>query len=161
LFYQAWIKQKIHLKPEEISEKDLRKSIRRITLMYLREEDLVAEIAIENFIHDNYLLRKIIEELSDNAFKFSKPGTAVVWTIHQVNNYLALDLKYASAGFTELDLEKVNAFKKIKQTETATHGLGLGLFLVKEIIQYVGGDLKIRVEDNIIHYTLQFKKFNA
>jgi two-component system, sensor histidine kinase and response regulator len=161
LFYQAWIKQKIHLKPDNILEKELKKAIRRLTLMYLREEDLVAEIALDNFSQDPYLLRKIIEELSDNAFKFSKPGTAVVWTIHQVNHFIALDLKYASAGFNELDFEKASAFEKVKQSETASHGLGLGLYLVKEIIQYLGGEIKMNVENNIIHYTIQLKNINA
>lgn len=160
LFYNNWLKEKTKIQGENLAEIDIRKAIRKLTLMYLREEDLVINIALLSFNHNPFLLYKLIEELSDNAIKFSKPGTAVVWSIKQVNKFLILDLKYASSGFTEIDYANATPFFKIKSSETSSHGLGLGLFLIKEIIQHLNAEINLKVDKNIINYTARLKEIS-
>lgn len=158
LFYNDWVKGKITLKTEAVSEKLIRKSIRSLTLMYLREEDLILNVSLGEFEHDAYLIKKIIEELSENAFKYSKPGTAVVWSINQVNSYLVLDLTYASTGFDEKYYHEASAFKKNNIGENPVYGLGLGLILVKEITKLLQADVRLKIDKNIVHYTIELKQ---
>ncbi len=160
LFYNNWLKEKIKIQVEKLTEIDIRKAIRKSNKLYLREEDLVINISLLSFNFDTYLLQKLIEELSDNAFKFSKPGTAVVWTINQVNQFLVLDLKYVSYGFSEKDFENVNPFFSSNSSETSNQGLGLGIFLIKEIIQHLNAELSLKVEKNIINYSIRIKEIS-
>jgi len=159
-FYNNWIKEKTKIQPANFTEIDIRKVFKNLTLMYLRQEDLVINIAFLSFKHNTLLLKKLIEELSDNAFKFSIPGTSVIWSFNQVNQFLILDLKYVSSGFTEQDYENAIPFYKINTSETSIHGLGLGLYLIKEIIQHLNAELSLKVDKNIINYTIQLKEIS-
>ena len=159
-FYNSWLKEKIKIQPSNFTEIDIRKVFKKLTQIYLRQEDLVIKIGFYSFKHDTNLLKKLIEELSDNAFKFSIPGTSVIWSFNQVNQFLILDLKYVSDGFTEKDYENVKPFFNSISSETSNQGLGLGIFLIKEIIQHLNAELSLKVEKNIINYSIRLKEIS-
>jgi two-component system, OmpR family, sensor histidine kinase CiaH len=109
---------------------------------------------------DKLLLQMGLNNLLDNAIKYSPKETPLTVSLHQHNNEISLSVKDEGKGIT--DEEKKKVFDKYYRTgNTATkgaRGTGLGLYLTKKItLQHNAG---ISVTDNIPHgsnFTIVFK----
>lgn len=111
---------------------------------YNREDDLKldaveasAAISERNFI-------KIIEELVDNAFKFSDGGTQVAVSLEQKGNHLFLFISDQGRGMTKEQIEDVGAYMQFDRKVYEQKGFGLGLILAKRIAELYGGELIIK-----------------
>lgn len=99
-------------------------------------------------IGDFNKLVQLVINLLDNAAKFSSPKTEVTVGLKSKAQYLALTVKDQGKGIKKADLPKV--FEKFYQGTTYTkEGLGVGLFLVKNIIRRHRGTISIFSEENM------------
>jgi two-component system sensor histidine kinase/response regulator len=75
-------------------------------------------------------LTQIVEELVDNAFKFSRAGTPVdVW----LRGFGVLLITDAGRGMSKEEIEHIGAFRQFDRKKHEQQGLGLGLFLVQKL----------------------------
>jgi signal transduction histidine kinase len=91
-------------------------------------------------------LAKIVDELVQNAFKFSDPGTRVSVTLSHVPNGVMLSVTDQGRGFSTEDITKVGAYMQFDRKIQEQQGLGLGLVIAKRLTELHGGTLSIQSE---------------
>jgi DNA-binding response OmpR family regulator/anti-sigma regulatory factor (Ser/Thr protein kinase) len=98
-------------------------------------------------INPEYLVR-IILELTDNALKFSKAGTKVHVTGRKKEDEYVIEVRDAGRGFYLETLDEIAPFKQFNRKKFEQQGLGIGLYLVKRLVDYNHGELKIISNEN-------------
>lgn len=100
----------------------------------------VAEEAVK--ISDSHLA-KVTEELLENAFKYSLPGTPVIVTgTVGPDTYLLTVVEYGR-GMTANQIADIGAYMQFERTIYEQQGAGLGLAIVQRIIEINEGSLRI------------------
>ncbi len=85
----------------------------------------------------------ILHELISNAIRFSDKGTKIsVKTIIE-NDLLHLTVKDQGKGMKSEQISQVGAFMQFEREEYAQEGLGLGLKIVMDMVDRVGGKFSI------------------
>ncbi|MDE3236482.1 MAG: response regulator [Bacteroidota bacterium] len=89
-----------------------------------------------------YLLRILIE-ITDNALKFSKAGQKVTVTGRKEGENYIFEVIDNGTGFGLKSIDEIGPFKQFNRKRFEQQGLGIGLYLVKQLIGYNRGDLTI------------------
>jgi signal transduction histidine kinase len=108
-----------------------------------RIEDLQLNLQNSSVAIDSIKLTKILEELLDNAFKFSSEGTPVFVSALVENQRFILSVKNQGRGMTAHQIAQLEAYMQFDRQLYQQAGLGLGLAIVKRITELHGGNLKI------------------
>ena len=109
-----------------------------------REEDLRFDLAnIPAPISEEYLA-KIVDELVQNAFKFSQTGSTVTVTQTDLPRAVALSVADHGRGFSTDQITKVGAYMQFDRKMQEQQGLGLGLTIAKRLTELHGGTLSIQ-----------------
>lgn len=96
-------------------------------------------------VSEDYL-GKIVGELVQNAFKFSKAGTPVTVELQAVGNVIALTVSDVGRGFTPEQIASLGAYLQFDRKLQEQQGLGLGLAIVGRLVELHGGKLSIQSE---------------
>ena len=96
-------------------------------------------------ISEDYLA-KIVEELAQNAFKFSEAGSPVRVALSDSPNGMALTVTDRGRGFSTKDITKVGAYMQFDRKLQEQQGLGLGLTIARRLTELHGGTLAIQSE---------------
>jgi two-component system sensor histidine kinase/response regulator len=112
------------------------KQVKREADLHLDLQDATVQIA-------ELKLKKIIEELSDNAFKFSPAGTPVIVTSLHLGNQFILSVTNYGRGMTVEQITNVGAYMQFERKVYEQQGSGLGLTIVKRLTELHGGTLSI------------------
>jgi two-component system, sensor histidine kinase and response regulator len=89
-------------------------------------------------------LGKITEELLDNAFRYSVPGTPVrVQCRLQDGSVLVLSVMDCGRGMTRAQIVQVGAYVQFERKQYEQQGQGLGLTIAKRLSELHGGELTI------------------
>jgi len=88
-------------------------------------------------------LRKIVAELADNAFKFSKAGQKVTLSLRRADPEVVLEIGDSGRGMTAAQIADVNAFRQFERAFFEQQGSGLGLVLVRSILEASSGALEL------------------
>lgn len=88
-------------------------------------------------------LRKIVEELVDNACKFSAIGTPITITSSLDNGIYLLRVADVGRGMTKESIEMIDAYVQFDREVYEQQGIGLGLALVKRIVRAYNGTIDI------------------
>jgi two-component system sensor histidine kinase/response regulator len=91
-------------------------------------------------------LRKIVEELVDNAFKFSKPGSTVSIGTHRETDRFTLSIQDHGRGMTAEQIQNVGAYMQFGRMMHEQQGLGLGLVIARRLAELHGAKLQIQSE---------------
>jgi len=111
--------------------------------IYNRTADLQLDIEpVDIRINIEYLQRMIIE-LVDNAMKFSKAGNLVTVSGKRVGEDYVIEVIDNGRGFVLDSLDSIVPFKQFNRKKFEQQGLGIGLYLVKRIVDFNQGELKI------------------
>jgi signal transduction histidine kinase len=110
---------------------------------YDRSNDLELSIAEGNIPIEETEFKKIVEELTDNAFKFSQPGQKVIVNCGTENNTFRLIVKDYGRGMLAADIHKIGASMQFDRKIQEQRGSGLGLIIAKKLIELYGGKLFI------------------
>lgn len=108
-----------------------------------RKNDLILETVNADVAISEDHLAKIIEELVDNAFKFSEPGTLVQVTTTTDDDTFALRISDRGRGMTVEQINNVGAYMQFERKLYEQQGMGLGLILAKRFTELHGGTLSI------------------
>jgi len=94
-------------------------------------------------------LRRVLDNLIDNAVKFTPAGGTITMRLRQEGEQVALEVSDTGIGIPADQLERI--FERFYQVDGGTQrqygGVGLGLALVKEIVEAYGG--RVTVESRV------------
>jgi signal transduction histidine kinase len=108
-----------------------------------RLPDLSFELAdIPLPIAEEYL-SKIADELLQNAFKFSEADSPVRVTLDEVFNAVTLSVNDKGRGFTAEQITRIGAYMQFDRKLHEQQGLGLGLTIVKRLVELHGGKFSL------------------
>jgi signal transduction histidine kinase len=110
---------------------------------YARTGDLtldLADAAIQISVDD---FGRIVEELIDNAFKFSTPGTPVTIKGEALNNLYHLRITDAGRGMSAGQIKTLGAFTQFERRIYEQQGSGLGLIIAKRLAELHDGRLTL------------------
>jgi signal transduction histidine kinase/CheY-like chemotaxis protein len=115
----------------------------------------VAENVPARIISDSLRLGQVIINLLSNAIKFSKNGTVYLKVIKKEIRAQSVILEFSVSddgiGMTQEQLERI--FDSYVQAEESTSrefgGTGLGLAISKELIEKMGGKIKVRSQKDV------------
>ncbi|MEM1128611.1 MAG: hybrid sensor histidine kinase/response regulator [Bacteroidota bacterium] len=96
-------------------------------------------------ISEEYL-GKIVEELIDNAFKFSEPGTPVHVHAATDADFFALQVTDQGIGMETERIEDIGAYMQFGRAMQEQQGTGLGLQIVRSLATLHGGAIEITSE---------------
>jgi signal transduction histidine kinase len=107
-------------------------------------------------------LAKIVDELVQNAFKFSDPATRVSVTLSASPNGVMLSVTDQGRGFSNEDITKIGAYMQFDRKLQEQQGLGLGLVIAKRLTELHGGTLSVQSErGNSTTITVKLPKATA
>lgn len=105
----------------------------------LKFEDALVAISVEH-------LKKIAQELVDNAFRFSHPGSAVHVMTAPDAEQVALSISDHGCGLTPDQIVKAVAPITLDEALLTRHGSGLGLCISKRLTELYNGSFTIQAE---------------
>ncbi len=97
---------------------------------------------------DDYRMRTLVAHLFDNAIKYSPDGIDVAVTVTRDGNRALVKISDRGVGISSENFTKLfTRFGRIPhERTTGVQGLGLGLYLSKQVAQLHGGDLTAESE---------------
>jgi DNA-binding response OmpR family regulator len=108
-----------------------------------RSQDLQWSLAKGDLSITSQDLLSIIDELLENAFKFSKPGTLVKVTSQLINDIFYLAIADQGRGMTPEQITQIGTFSQFDRQKYGQQGIGLGLKIVQKIVENQGGKFAI------------------
>jgi two-component system sensor histidine kinase/response regulator len=93
-------------------------------------------------------LRKIVEELTDNAFKFSNPGTPVQITSQREPDRFTLNIQDRGRGMSAEQIQNVGAYMQFGRMLHEQQGLGLGLIIARRLAELHNAKFQIQSAPN-------------
>jgi signal transduction histidine kinase len=108
-----------------------------------READLQLELQDSSVQIAKIRLEKIVEELIDNAFKYSPSGTPIRVVAAPVKQRFTLSITNQGRGMTVAQIAKVGAYMQFERKLYEQQGSGLGLIITKRLTQLLGGKFSI------------------
>ncbi|MDP3231267.1 MAG: HAMP domain-containing sensor histidine kinase [Myxococcales bacterium] len=121
----------------------LRRVQRRFAELWPAHRLEVLEAPVGVVDADPVLLRRAIDNLVDNAAKYSEPGSSVRLVTAEAEGMVRLRVVDEGCGVQPDELERVFTafFRSERSRSRATGGVGLGLTLARSIVEAHGGTL--------------------
>jgi len=127
----------------KFSSVEIESSLKSYVQELKRSDDLIFDLEeAEIALSERYLLT-ILHELIDNAVKFSTAGTMIKISSQVVENMFNLSVKDLGRGMTEEQINRIDAFVQFERKTYEQQGIGLGLRVVKKIVELAGGNFSI------------------
>lgn len=109
---------------------------------------------------DPLALDRVINNLIDNALKYSKGETYVSVVLKSYKERVTLEVKDQGIGIDRKDLKKIfRPYSQVGGKKTMGQGVGLGLYVVNRIISGLKAQISVQSEINKgTTFTIRFKK---
>lgn len=128
---------------------------------FQRSNDLIFELKDLKVPVSYTYLQRLIDELLDNAFRFSEPGTPVIVLCNATEKSFEIRLVDQGCGMTEAQVSSASSSLRFDSDQSE---LGLGLKIVQKIVEICNGRLEISSIKNKgtkIHINLPIKGHNS
>lgn len=110
---------------------------------YGREFQIEIESGNDRVSLDAVTVRKILDELLDNACHASPPASRIKLTLRSEPKSRALIIQDEGAGMDDQKIQRVLAYEPSDHAQRQQQGLGLGLVIVRGLIELNGGKLSL------------------
>lgn len=134
---------------EELQFEDVLQFVEEECQQEIRMKDarITAEFGVESIIYNKAYLRSIFQNLITNALKYSREEVIPAIHIETSQHQDAILLKVSDNGIG-IDLEKFekHLFKPFKRLSSKGSGKGIGLTLIKNIVEKNGGEVFVESE---------------
>jgi two-component system sensor histidine kinase/response regulator len=108
-----------------------------------RSADLKLELATASAPISEEYLGRLTEELVQNAFKFSRPGSPVMVCLSGSAAGVALSFNDRGRGLSADQIARIGAYMQFDRRSHEQQGAGLGLIIAKRITELHGGTFTI------------------
>lgn len=115
----------------------------RIAARHRREGDLLLKVDPAALLVPAENLTKIVEELADNAFKFSEPGKSVLITAETHGHECLLSFTDKGRGMTAEHVSRIGPHMQFERGKFEQQGAGLGLVIAKRMTELLGGQFRV------------------
>lgn len=140
---------------EVLKKVDVNEVIKRIIPMFTEQyktrkfvQKLNSNLPPARLDEDKF--QQILTNLIDNAAKYSTDGKTVTISTELVENFVEIKITDEGVGIKKEDFNKV--FKKFSRLEnhltSTTQGNGLGLYITKQLVENMGGQISFTSEIN-------------
>ena len=148
----------ISLQKHQANLKELVADVLREFKVILDEKNISVNLKDEDCIFDldERWLKEAVHNLIDNAIKYSPNGSTInISTYKSYLNY-NLDIENECQDLSEETLPKI--FERFYRgaNSVSKDGLGLGLFIAREIIEKHGGNIRASLDENRIKFSVDF-----
>lgn len=116
---------------------------RKVATRFKRDADLALEVAKGTLLIPSDHFKKIVEELVDNAFKFSDGGKPVRVGTSTSGNKFVLTVSDNGRGMTTEQLSHVGPHMQFDRKTYEQQGSGLGLIIAKRLTELLGGQMAL------------------
>jgi len=99
---------------------------------------------------DTSRLQQILVNLVNNSIKFTDQGEVRVRLLRTADTKWGIEVEDTGQGIPEADLPYIfDTFRQVEGATTRVHGgFGLGLSIVKQLVNLMSGDIKVQSEIN-------------
>lgn len=122
----------------------IQEGVLKVAKKYRRVKDL--ELSLEDSLirYDETYLSFIVEELVDNAIRYSERGSSIRITGSSFDDRYVLTIRDEGIGMTADQIAAIDAFNQFsRDAMTGKSGNGIGLITVKKIAEKTGLDFSI------------------
>lgn len=92
-------------------------------------------------------LERVVMNLVSNAVKYSPPGTRVTLRVEEDRHFLVLSVSDQGPGIPQEDLKVLfQPFGRGRSADTLAEGTGVGLYVVRQIVEAHGGRIDVQSE---------------
>ena len=148
----------ISLQKHQANLKDIVEDVLREFKVILDEKCISINLKDEDLIFnlDERWLKEAIHNLVDNAIKYSPNGSTINISVYKSYLNYNLDIENECKDLSEETLPKI--FKRFYRGENSVSkdGLGLGLFIAREIIEKHCGNIRASLNENRIKFSVDF-----
>lgn len=148
----------IGLQKNQANLKDLVKDVLKEFKVTLDEKDIRINLKDQDLIFnlDERWLKEAIHNLVDNAIKYSPNGSTINISIYKSYLNYNLDIENECKDLSEETLPKIFERFYRGKNSVSKDGLGLGLYIAREIIEKHGGNIKASLKENRIKFSVDF-----
>ncbi len=148
----------ISLQKHQANLKDIVDDVLREFKVILDEKDIRINLKEEDLIFnlDERWLKEAIHNLVDNAIKYSPNGSTINISVYKSYLNYNLDIENECKDLSEETLPKIFERFYRGKNSVSKDGLGLGLFIAREIIEKHGGNIRASLDENRIKFSVDF-----
>lgn len=123
------------------------------------DKDIWVELDTDKFT-------QVVDNLMNNAIKYSPDGSEIIVRLLQTHNYAILSVTDQGLGIPRKDVPKIfdRFFRVDKARSRKQGGTGLGLAISKEVVQLLGGRIwvdSVEGKGSTFYISLPFEKYDA
>lgn len=115
-------------------------------LRMARLDDLIVELQEGKAWISEAYFTKIVDELLENAFKFSSPGSRIEVTSTAVDGHWVLEIRDHGRGMKPEHVAGIGAYMQFERKLYEQQGSGLGLTIAKRLTELHGGEFSVQSE---------------
>ena len=148
----------ISLQKHQANLKDIVEDVLREFKVILDEKCISINLKDEDLIFnlDERWLKEAIHNLIDNAIKYSPNGSTINISVYKSYLNYNLDIENECKDLSEETLPKIFERFYRGKNSVSKDGLGLGLYIAREIIEKHGGNIRASLDENRIKFSVDF-----
>lgn len=106
-----------------------------------------------NILFDKDVIEKIVSNLLSNAIKYGDTNEVIYFESQIIDGHLRLVVRNTNSDLKENDIPKL--FERFYQTNTSNDGAGIGLALVKELVQLYEGTIDVQLNNQQLAFAVK------
>lgn len=128
---------------------ELYAKVERSLLMLIKQKNAKIEVDFiaKNIQYEESLLESILYNLVSNSIKYKHPNRSpdIVVVTEQINEFIRLTVSDNGIGI-DLAKDQENIFSIFKRVHTNEEGTGIGLYMIKQMVEINGGSIEVESE---------------